>query len=184
MRKLSKRWCDEYRLHSRPTAGVCTFFSRQKVPGRLSSSREELLVNDVFSRVHYIIALGIKAWSGCANECLRSHFSGEILSSSCEELGDFLLQPYREMARHTDSTVVPRQGFALFFALKKRRRFENCRNGVMTNTDSTVAPRQGFAIFFAPKKGRRFCPGLRSSSEDPPVNLIFLREYTYFRTTL
>ena len=33
------------------------------------------------------------------NECLRSHFSGEILSSSCEELRDFRLQPYRRMAK-------------------------------------------------------------------------------------
>ena len=32
---------------------------------------------------------GIEAWSGCANECLRSHFSSEILSSSCEELRDW-----------------------------------------------------------------------------------------------
>ena len=35
---------------------------------------------------------------GCANERLRSLFSGEILSPSCEELRDFLMQPYRGMA--------------------------------------------------------------------------------------
>ena len=35
---------------------------------------------------------GIEAWSGGANECLRSHFSGEILSSS---------HPHRGMAHLT-----------------------------------------------------------------------------------
>ena len=40
----------------------------------------------------------MKAWSGCANENLRSRFSGDMLSSSCGELRDFLmLQPYRGM---------------------------------------------------------------------------------------
>ena len=72
---------------------------RRLISGRLSSSFEELLVNEIISPVQYFLGLkGIKAWSGCANEYLRSHFSREILSSSCEELGDFLLQPYRGMA--------------------------------------------------------------------------------------
>ena len=44
----------------------------------------------------------MEAWSGCATACLRSHFSGEILNSSCEELRDFLLQPYRGMAQPQD----------------------------------------------------------------------------------
>ena len=40
----------------------------------------------------------MEALSGIANKRIRSHFGGEILSSSCEELRDFLLQPYRGMA--------------------------------------------------------------------------------------
>ena len=46
-------------------------------------------------------------WSGCANECLRSHVvSGEILSSSCEEFGDFLL-PTLPWDGSSDEKVLP-----------------------------------------------------------------------------
>ena len=41
----------------------------------------------------------IEAWSVCANECLRSHFSVEIWSSPCLELRNFLmLHPYPTVA--------------------------------------------------------------------------------------
>ena len=38
-----------------------------------------------------------QAWSGCANEYLRRHSSGDILSYSCE-VRDVRLQLYRGMA--------------------------------------------------------------------------------------
>ena len=46
------------------------------------------LIHDEY--VHVIFSdKGIEAWSGSsANECLPSHFSGEILRSSCEEPRD------------------------------------------------------------------------------------------------
>ena len=52
-----------------------------------------LVVNQVSSRVYYVLDKGIEAWSGYANECLRSLFSGEVLTSTCLELRDVPLHP-------------------------------------------------------------------------------------------
>ena len=70
---------------SHPTVEVAVVELTNSVPGRMSSSREELPVNEVISRVCicFLALRCTEAWSGCANErLLRSHFSGEMLSSS------------------------------------------------------------------------------------------------------
>ena len=72
-------------LPRHPTVGVAVVWLRQTLPGRLSSSScEELPVlvkqfHECCVTWYGCIGLhkrGIEAWSGCANECLRSHFSG------------------------------------------------------------------------------------------------------------
>ena len=62
-------------------AGVVAHVSDENASFRLSSSSEELPVkSDHSTSVHYFENLGVDAWSGCVNECLRSHFLGEMLA--------------------------------------------------------------------------------------------------------
>ena len=58
-------------------------FLGQHVSGRLGSSSEELPVGLIVLREHFFPGLGHKSVGrGCANECLPSHVSSDILSSS------------------------------------------------------------------------------------------------------
>ena len=57
------------------------------------------MVNEVISRVHYIFGLRHRSLVGLRERLPSNSYSGEILSSSCEELRDFLIQPYRGMAQ-------------------------------------------------------------------------------------
>ena len=72
------------RLSRHPTVGVALCDLR--VSERLSSSRVAFPVTVIFLVQWFSELAHRNVESDCANECLRSHVLGEILSSSCDEL--------------------------------------------------------------------------------------------------
>ena len=72
----------------------CTL-ERQKVPGRLCSPREELPVSEANSRVYIVFEPRHNLGRVARTNVFEAYSLGETLTSSFEDLRDFLMQPYR-----------------------------------------------------------------------------------------
>ena len=70
-----------------------TFLAQKVLTGRAPHARNSWLY-DNFTSTRVLGLPGVVNWSGCANEFIQSHASGELLSSSRQEVRNILLHPY------------------------------------------------------------------------------------------